>query len=70
MSDLELDIVHDSDPPKLREGASGDGIRGSARVHGGNCGPVVAEDEDCRAGEGRKPKLSGHEEIPTFEAGY
>ena len=67
--DFELDIMCGCDLPKLPEGASDDGVRGSTRDDGGNCGPVFAEDEDCRAVEGRKPKPCGHKEVPTFQAG-
>ena len=55
MSDFELDVVSGCYPPQLPEGASDDGIHGSSRVYGCNCGPVVTEDEDCGASEGREP---------------
>ena len=65
MPDFELDVVSGCDPPHLLEGASDDGVHGSARVDGCDCGPVVTEDEDCGASEGREPEVCGDEEGPS-----
>ena len=63
---FQLDVVDRGKPPEFPEGTSDDRVCSSSGVYGCDCGPVVAEDEDCGTGQSGQPNPGGHQEIPTF----